>query len=78
MSLYNIYIYLHKILTRDRDLHNITRQQGAHLHHDVEPEEGAADALRPDFCFVLFCFACCSFGAAPLTFVRVAVCLVDT
>ena len=37
-----------KILA-DCDLHNTIRQQEAHLHHDVAPEEGAADALRPYF-----------------------------
>ena len=64
-----------KILA-DCDLHNTIRQQEAHLHHGVAPEEGAADALRPYFLF-LFLF-CCPFGAAPLTFVRVPVCLTDT
>ena len=39
-----------KILA-DCDLHNTIRQQEAHLHHDVAPEEGAADALRPYFLF---------------------------
>ena len=34
-----------KILA-DCDLHNTIRQQEAHLHHDVAPEEGAADALQ--------------------------------
>ena len=64
-----------KILA-DCDLHNTIRQQEAHLHHDGAPEEGAADALRPYFLF-LFLF-CCPFWAAPLTFVRVPVCLTDT
>ena len=35
----------------DCDLHSTIRQQDAHLHHDVAPEKGAADALRPDFLF---------------------------
>ena len=48
-----------KILA-DCDLHNTIRQQEAHLHHDVAPEEGAADALRPYFLFFCFCFAALS------------------
>ena len=62
-----------KILA-DCDLHNTIRQQEAHLHHDVAPEEGAADALRPYFLF--FVFVLLPFRGGPTHF-REGPCLPD-